>query len=110
MFYSKEEVELTLKLYSIAKVHLNELENRNLNCSCHDQVDILYFHYYFIVHTVDKWKNKLYPDELEIIDLRVFQKKAYDNISIRLGYANHSSVIKKYKHIINKICEYGERI
>ena len=32
MFYSREEIELTLSLYSIAKVHLNELErNKFIN-------------------------------------------------------------------------------
>lgn len=30
MFYSREEIELTLNLYSIAKVHLNDLERKQL--------------------------------------------------------------------------------
>ena len=45
----------------------------------------------------------LLPDELEIITLRNFEKMSFDLISIHVGYANHSSIIRKYRKIIDKV-------
>lgn len=78
MIYSNEEIELTLNFYSIAKLHID-----NLN-------QALQF-------------KELLPDELEIIALRNFENKTFDLISIHVGYANHSSIVRKYKSIINKV-------
>ena len=52
---------------------------------------------------VHSWINTLLPDEAEIIQKRIIDKKAFDFIAIQLGYANHSSVIRKYKNILNKL-------
>ena len=32
-----------------------------------------------------------------------FENKTFDLISIHVGYANHSSIVRKYKNIINKV-------
>ena len=47
--------------------------------------------------------KELLPDELEIITLRNFEKMSFDLISIHVGYANHSSIIRKYRKIIDKV-------
>ena len=54
------------------------------------------------VEAVEQIKELL-PDELEIISLRNFENKTFDLISIHVGYANHSSIVRKYKTIINKV-------
>lgn len=106
MIYSVEEIELTLKLYSIAKLHIKELENnlylkQNKECK-------KYFYYQHIVNVVDSWFEILFPDEVELLMMRIYSKKTFDFISIQLGYANHSSVIRKYKQIILKIKKNSE--
>ena len=47
--------------------------------------------------------KELLPDELEIITLRNFEKMSFDLISIHVGYANHSSIIRKYRKIIDTV-------
>lgn len=32
-----------------------------------------------------------------------FENKTFDLISIHVGYANHSSIVRKYNSIINKV-------
>ena len=54
-----------------------------------------------IVSIVNNWMKELLPDELEIITLRNFEKMSFDLISIHVGYANHSSIIRKYRKIID---------
>ncbi len=106
MFYSREEVELTLNLYSIAKLHLNELErNKLINSeSKFSDFDMNCYHYYsFIIKIVNSWVNNLLPDEIEIIQKRIVDKNTFDKIAVQLGYANHSSVIRKYKSILDKL-------
>ena len=56
-----------------------------------------------IINIVHSWINNLLPDEIEIIERRIIDKNTYDIIAIQLGYANHSSVIRKYKSILNKL-------
>lgn len=109
MFYSKEEIELTLKLYSIAKIHLNQLERDKIRYSDINTTYLNddYFYYSHIVCLVDSWLNFLLQDEVDIINLRIFNKKSYDYIASQLGYANHSSIVRKFKGIIRKICNRG---
>lgn len=106
MYYSREEIEFTLGLYSIAKVHLNELERKKIldyenNVS---KFEINCYHYYsYIINIVHSWINTLLPDEVEIIQKRIVDKNTFDYIAIQLGYANHSSVVRKYKNILHKL-------
>lgn len=106
MKFSQEEVELTLNMYSIAKKHLNDME-RKMIFEDNSKMEIAqksnYVHYAFIIHTVDSWLKYLLPDEVEIIIMRIKRKKTFDYISIQLGYANHSSVYRKYRDIIKKL-------
>ncbi|MCR1961044.1 hypothetical protein CWE04_08065 [Thomasclavelia cocleata] len=107
MIYSFDEIELTLKMYPIAKNHLLELE-QSFNLS-NFQTDFSrnYYYYSYIVDKVNLWIDNLLPDEKEVIMRRIFLKQTFDYISIQLGYANHSSVDRKYKKIINKIRDLG---
>ena len=91
MVYSNEEIELTLNFYSIKFKELNDHEKNE------------YMFYSHIVSKVNYWLKALLPDELEIIALRNFENKTFDLISINVGYANHSSIVRKYKNIINKV-------
>ena len=93
MIYSNEEIELTLNLYSIAKSHINELNQKK-------QIERLED---FNKYEKNNWMKELLPDELEIITLRNFEKMSFDLISIHVGYANHSSIIRKYRKIIDKV-------
>ena len=61
-----------------------------------------YLYYLHIVSIVNNWVKELLPDELEIITLRNFEKMSFDLISIHVGYANHSSIIRKYRKIIDR--------
>lgn len=101
MKYSLEEIELTLKLYPIAKIHVKELDNVRLLSS--NEYCSEYNYYSHIIEIVDLWLERLYPDEIELLMLRICLKKTFDNIAVQLGYANHSSVVRKYKQIIFKI-------
>ncbi len=106
MFYSREEVELTLSLYSIAKVHLNDLERKQLINGESNTTNFeknCYHYYSYIINIVHSWINTLLPDEAEIIQKRIIDKNTFDFIAIQLGYANHSSVIRKNKNILNKL-------
>lgn len=106
MSYSREEIELTLRLYSIAKLHLNELE-RKLLINAEDDISDFekssYHYYSYIINLVHSWINDLLPDEAEIIQQRIIDKQTFDFIAIQLGYANHSSVVRKYKNILKKM-------
>lgn len=106
MNYSNEEIELTLNLYSIAKSHINELNQKKQierleDFNKYEKNDYLY--YLHIISIVNNWVKELLPDELEIITLRNFEKMSFDLISIHVGYANHSSIIRKYRKIIDKV-------
>lgn len=104
MFYSKEEVELTLNLYSIAKLHLREIDIKLQRNQNDNAVNYSYYTYYsHLVRIVDLWTEMLLPDEIQLLELRAHYKKTFNYISIQLGYANHSSVIRKYRSIIYKI-------
>lgn len=102
MIYSCEEIELTLKLAYYAKIHLNEIE-RNIQFNNGKMQDEDYIFYSHIIRITNKWINLLFPDEKEIIILRIFEKKTYNMISVEIGYSNHSSIIRKYKKILYKI-------
>lgn len=108
MSYTLDEVELMLTLYPIAKIHLNEIE---ITKQIHNGEKLSKYekhskdYYSFVICIVDYWLNYLFPDEVEIIKLRVFNKLTFDYISIQLGYSNHSSIVRKYKSILNKISQ-----
>ena len=102
MVYSCEEIELTLKLAYYAKIHLNEIE-RNMQRNDKQLYEEDYIFYSHIIHITSIWIDSLFPDEKEIIILRIFENKTYDSISIQVGYLNHSSIIRKYKKILYKI-------
>ena len=77
MIYSNEEIELTLNLYSIAKSHINELNQKKQierleDFNKYEKNDYLY--YLHIISIVNNWVKELLPDELEIITLRNFEK------------------------------------
>jgi hypothetical protein len=111
VFYSCEEIELTLNLYSIAKTHLNELERyrivneKDYFLNCYQNYYLYYSH---IIYLVDSWLNNLMPDEVQIVSFRVFNNESYDYIAGQLGYANHSSVTRKFKGIIYKLSHSEE--
>ena len=93
MIYSNEEIELTLNLYSIAKSHIDKLNQKKQierleDFNKYEKNDYLY--YLHIISIVNNWVKELLPDELEII-------------TIHVGYANHSSIIRKYRKIIDKV-------
>ena len=103
MVYSNEEIELTLNFYSIAKLHIDILNQALQFKELNDHEKNEYMFYSHIVSKVNYWLKELLPDELEIIALRNFENKTFDLISIHVGYANHSSIVRKYKSIINKV-------
>ena len=108
MSYSLDEVELMLTLYPIAKIHLNEIEtteqlNTGKGLAKHEKYSKDY--YAFIICIVNYWLNSLFPDEIEILKLRIFKKMTFDYISIQLGYSNHSSTVRKYRNILKKISQ-----
>lgn len=94
MIYSNEEIELTLNFYSIAKVHLDNLNQAIKFKELNDHKKNEYMFYSHIVSKVNYWLKELLPDELEIIALRNFENKTFDLISIHVGYANHSSIVR----------------
>lgn len=109
MSYTLDEVELMLTLYPIAKIHLNEIEmikqiRNGEKLSKYEKHSKDYYSY--IICIVDYWLNYLFPDEVEIVRLRVFNKLTFDYISIQLGYSNHSSIVRKYKSILKKISQF----
>lgn len=98
MIYQYEEIELTLKLSYFAKIHLGELE-RILQTSNDKKYTDDYIYYSHIINIVDSWLKSLFPDEQEIIILRILKNQTYNHIAFQIGYLNHSSVIRKYKGI-----------
>lgn len=107
MIYQYEEIELTLKLSYFAKIHLGELE-RILQTSNDKKYTDDYIYYSHIINIVDSWLKSLFPDEQEIIILRILKNQTYNHIAFQIGYLNHSSVIRKYKGIfLNKLFKYA---
>ena len=98
-------------LYEIARFHLDGVNIDTIladgHLSHHELISIIY--YLFIIDIVDDWLQELFPDEQEIVKLRIFEKRTFDNISVQLGYCNHSSVVRKYKTIISKIRELADK-
>ena len=73
MIYSNEEIELTLNLYSIAKSHIDKLNQKKQierleDFNKYEKNDYLY--YLHIISIVNNWVKELLPDELEIITLK----------------------------------------
>lgn len=90
-------------MYSIAKLKYNDLSyllyGKNNSISLREN----YYFYNHIVLHVENWIKLLEKDEVELISLRYFQNFSLEDIAIKLGYANHSSVIYKLNIIIKKI-------
>lgn len=100
--YTLNEIEHTLYLYPIAKIKVKEIEMGNQKTT---SGSIKLHHYLFITRISEYWLSTCKNDEIEIIQLRFFEHKSYDYISIQLGYKNHSSVIRKINTILKKISE-----
>lgn len=103
MYYTYKEIELTLGLYFIAKQHLYEMNMEETSKANQTTFMDLYNYYSYIVHLVDSWLLLLFPDEILLLEMRIDKGMGFDDISIVLGYANHSSVLRKYRQIITKI-------
>lgn len=97
MKYSREEIIFFLSMHSIAKRKLTYL---NLQQEKYRKEIIFYE---FIWEHAERWISELELDEKEIIIKRFDEKKTFDQIAIEIGYANHSSTIRKYTQIIEKI-------
>lgn len=107
MHYSKHEIMHTLYLYMIAKGKYTELKHitDNSNTNSYDKVlnQNLLLYYEEMILLVESWIKELFIDEKQIIKLRFFDLKSYEDISIELNYKNHSGPIKKINKIIKKI-------
>ncbi|UTY39513.1 hypothetical protein NMU03_01370 [Allocoprobacillus halotolerans] len=101
--YSIDEIELTLKFYPISKIQLSRLSNDCSKTNISKNTKNQMFYYSFIIEKVEIWMSKLLPYEREIIELRITRKRSFDYISIQFGYANHSSIVRKYNDILKKI-------
>lgn len=73
MVYSNEEIELTLNFYSIAKLHIDNLNQAIQFKELNDYEKNEYMFYSHIVSKVNYWLKELLPDELEIISLPELQ-------------------------------------
>ena len=71
MIYSNEEIELTLNFYSIAKLHIDNLNQALQFKELNDHEKNEYMFYSHIVSKVNYWLKELLPDELEILILRI---------------------------------------
>ena len=104
MVYTEKEIELTLKLYSIAKVKKQDYKYQLSGIKRND--DLLkddFFYYEHIVITVERWLTYLLTYEKELIKLRFFENYTSDYVSILLGYSSHSSIVKNCRKVIKKI-------
>ena len=89
MIYQYEEIELTLKLSYFAKIHLGELE-RILQTSNNKKYTDDYIYYSHIINIVDSWLKSLFPDEQEIIILRIFKNQTYNHIALDISYKSNA--------------------
>ncbi len=101
MKFSSQEVENILKLYPFAKKKSQQVYSTNT-----DYVD---FHSFYdsIIYLVETWLSILEPDEKAIIIDKSFKNKSFETIAIQSYYANHSSVIRKYRKILQKISSFN---
>lgn len=97
MKFSSQEIEYILKLYPFAKKKSKLLNIANTNC-----ID---FHHFYdsIVYLVETWLSLLDHEEKKIIIDKIFKHKTFGTIAVQSYYANHSSAIRKYKKILQKI-------
>ena len=98
---STRQAKENLSTYGFNELNQKKQIERLEDFNKYEKNDYLY--YLHIVSIVDNWMKELLPDELEIITLRNFEKMSFDLISIHVGYANHSSIIRKYRKIIDKV-------
>lgn len=103
MFYSFAEIELTLNLYPIAKLHNEEINLKKQLQMERETCSEYEYYYKHIINIVESWLEILSIDEKELLFMKIYQKQSYSNIASSLGYVSHSSVLRKYKKIINKI-------
>ncbi len=103
MFYSFDEIELTLNLYPIAKLHAKEINLQKQLQMERDSYNEYEYYYNHIIKIVESWLEILSIDEKELLIMKIYQKQSYSCIASSLGYVSHSSVLRKYKKIIKKI-------
>lgn len=104
-YYNEKEIETTLRLYTTAKIKVNELLQfkSSTKGTAISEVELYLIYYKLIIVTVEKWIKEMSMDEAELIKLRFFDNLTFDAISIKLGYSNHSAVLKKNNEIIKRI-------
>lgn len=102
MFYSFAEIELTLNLYPIAKLHAKEINLQKQLQMERDSYNEYEYYYNHIIKIVESWLEILSIDEKELLIMKIYQKQSYSCIASSLGYVSHSSVLRKYKKIIKK--------
>lgn len=95
--YSIEEIELTFKMYPIAKQKIQFNHYQAILC----EEEVVYYTY--ITNQVSIWLDFLNYEEQKIIDNRCFQGKTFKQIAFRFHYADHSVVLRRYRSILNKV-------
>ncbi|MFV0393911.1 MAG: sigma factor-like helix-turn-helix DNA-binding protein [Coprobacillaceae bacterium] len=100
---NKKEFTLLLAYLPYAKNRLFTLDNAFLRGIRKKEDFLTYFYYYNLVKSFESLIKQLPLDEKEILIFRYFDNKTLDEISVILGYANHSSVQKKLNKIINTL-------
>lgn len=100
MKFSSQEIEYILKLYPFAKTRSQQLYSTNTN--------FINLHHFYdsVVYLVETWLSLLDFDEKEIIIDKSFKNKSFETIAVQTYYANHSSVIRKYRKILQKISSF----
>jgi DNA-directed RNA polymerase specialized sigma subunit len=105
---SDKEFLILLSYLPYAKVRLatNMVSKQLGYINNEDEQKILF--YRNMINKFDIAINTLTQYEKKLLFLRVFDGMTYNEISIRLGYASHSSVIRIMNEIIHKIKEAYE--
>lgn len=103
MCFKRNEISFFFKMYPIAKVKCTQLDYQ-LYKDKNNPILLRYYQFYnFIIRKVEKWLQKLSPDEQEIVEMRYFKNYSLEKIAINLGYANHSAILYKDKIILRKL-------
>lgn len=97
MEHTENEIRNTLLLYTTAQVKMKELKHRG------QEEKSEYLYYDHIITLVERWLEGLEDEERELLQLRYFKQYNYDHIAMIMRYANHSSVSRQCKKIIQTI-------
>lgn len=100
MKFSPKEIEHILKLYPFAKKKVKQPYTKNTNFIN------LHSFYSSAILLVEKWVSLLDNDEQRLIIDRCFKNKSFEKIAIQSFYANHSSIVRKYNKILQKISQF----